>query len=144
MSFPSFAVKVSTVDPKSRLRDISREVAQKGGEMRGMHVPRKDSERSGQRKPESYHRGRQSPGGQALIYKRLTFRSCSLYVTACQEREGLRPDVTERLPSSLMLIVCVFAWICLILFFITSSFPCIWDTIRLWCVLFVVVDVVCS
>lgn len=123
MCFLCIAVKVSTVDPKSRLRDISREVAQKAGEMRGTHIPRKDSERSGQRRPESYHRGTQSHSGQSLIYKRLTFHSCSLYVTACQEQEGLRPDITERLPSSLMLIICVFSWICLILFFIASSFP---------------------
>lgn len=119
MCFPCFAVKVSAADPKSRLRDISREVAQKAGEMRGVHIPRKDSERSVQRRTESYHRGTQSHSGQALIYKRLTFHSCSLYVTACQEQQGLRPDVSERLPSSLMLIVRVCSRICLILFFIT-------------------------
>lgn len=61
-----FAVRVGPVDPKSRLRDISREVAQKAGEMRGMHIPRKDSERSGQRRPESHHRGTESRGGRAL------------------------------------------------------------------------------
>lgn len=56
-----FAVKVGTVDPKNRLRDISREVAQKAGEMRGTHAPRKDSEWSGQRRPEPHHRGTQRP-----------------------------------------------------------------------------------
>ena len=109
--YPCFAVKVSTVDPKSRLRDISREVAQKAGEMRGTHIPRKDSDRSGQRRPESHHRGTQCHSRQALLDKRLTFRSCRLYVTACQEQEGLRPDITERLPPFLMLIICVFSWI---------------------------------
>lgn len=54
------AVKVASVDPKSRLRDISREIAQKAGEMRGTPVPRKDSERSGQRRPESRYRGTES------------------------------------------------------------------------------------
>lgn len=118
MCFPCFAVNVGPADPKSRLRDVSREVAQKAGEMRGVHIPRKDSERSVQRRAESRHRGRQSPSGQALIYKRLTFHSCSLYVTACQEQEGLRPDVRERLPSPLVLLVCVCTRISPILFFI--------------------------
>lgn len=72
------AVKVATVDPKSRLRDISREIAQKAGEMRGTPVPRKDSERSGQRRPESHYRGTAS---HSVHTQRPTFHSCSPYVT---------------------------------------------------------------
>ncbi|XP_065806583.1 inactive ubiquitin carboxyl-terminal hydrolase 53 isoform X2 [Labrus bergylta] len=49
-------VKMGSNDPKSRLREVSREVAQKAGEARGMHPSRRDPDRSGQRRPESRYR----------------------------------------------------------------------------------------
>lgn len=52
-----FAVKIGTSDPKSRFRDISREVAQRAGEVRGMHPSRREPDRSGQRRLESRYRG---------------------------------------------------------------------------------------
>ena len=52
-----FLVKTGTSDPKSRLREISREVAHKAGELRGMHSSRRDADRSGQRRPDTRHRG---------------------------------------------------------------------------------------
>lgn len=52
-----FAVKIGPSDPKSRLRDISREVAQKAGELRGVHPSRRELDRGGPRRPESRYRG---------------------------------------------------------------------------------------
>lgn len=49
-------VKIVSSDPKSRLGDISREVAQKAGALRGMHPPRREPDRSGHRRPESRYR----------------------------------------------------------------------------------------
>ncbi|TNM93909.1 hypothetical protein fugu_002085 [Takifugu bimaculatus] len=79
-------VKVASVDPKSRLRDISREVAQKAGEMRGTPVPRKDSERSGHRRPESHHRD----PGQDRTYSR----------SVSPPENGFKQHVESRLYSS--------------------------------------------
>lgn len=96
----SFVVKIVTSDPKSRLGEISREVAQKAGEVRGMHPSRREPDRSGQRRPESRYRGWSQRDRievdctchathkhtraicQALRYKRLAFHFPSPYVTA--------------------------------------------------------------
>lgn len=52
-----FIVKINLGDPKSRLREFSREVAQKAGEMRGILPSRREPERSAPRRPETRHRG---------------------------------------------------------------------------------------
>ncbi|XP_056156449.1 inactive ubiquitin carboxyl-terminal hydrolase 53-like [Lampris incognitus] len=49
-------VKIASSDPKSRIRDISREVAQRAAEVRGMHPSRREPDRSGQRRPESHYK----------------------------------------------------------------------------------------
>ncbi|KAK1890559.1 Inactive ubiquitin carboxyl-terminal hydrolase 53 [Dissostichus eleginoides] len=49
-------VKIGTNDPKGRIKEISREVAQRAAEVRGMHPSRREAERSGQRRPESRYR----------------------------------------------------------------------------------------
>ncbi|KAL6118650.1 usp53 [Pungitius sinensis] len=49
-------VKIGSGDPKSRPRDISREVAQRSGAMRGMHPSRREPDRSGHRRPELRYR----------------------------------------------------------------------------------------
>ncbi|XP_062305181.1 inactive ubiquitin carboxyl-terminal hydrolase 53 [Osmerus eperlanus] len=48
-------VKMGPGDPKSRIRDISREVAQKAGELRGMQPSRREADR-GQRRPDPRYR----------------------------------------------------------------------------------------
>ncbi|KAM9836642.1 LOW QUALITY PROTEIN: inactive ubiquitin carboxyl-terminal hydrolase 53 [Aulostomus maculatus] len=58
--------KIGTSDPKRPFREISRVVAQRTGEVRGMHPSRRESDRSGQRRPESRYRD----PGQARIYSR--------------------------------------------------------------------------
>ncbi|KAM3590451.1 uncharacterized protein V6R79_009848 [Siganus canaliculatus] len=59
-------VKMGTNDPKSRLRDISRDAAQRAVEVRGMHPSRREPDRSGQRRTESRHRD----PGQDRTYSR--------------------------------------------------------------------------
>ncbi|XP_041723561.2 inactive ubiquitin carboxyl-terminal hydrolase 53 [Coregonus clupeaformis] len=49
-------VTLGTSDPKSRLKDISREVAQKAGEIRGMHPSRRDQDRTEKRRQDVRHR----------------------------------------------------------------------------------------
>ncbi|KAM4714376.1 inactive ubiquitin carboxyl-terminal hydrolase 53 [Anableps anableps] len=49
-------VKRETSDPKGRLRDFSKEVAHRAGELRGMHPVRRDADRGGQRRPDHRHR----------------------------------------------------------------------------------------
>lgn len=49
-------VKIGTNDPRSRIKELSREVAQKAGEIRGLHPFRRQPDRSGQREPESHSR----------------------------------------------------------------------------------------
>ncbi|CAJ1086310.1 inactive ubiquitin carboxyl-terminal hydrolase 53 isoform X1 [Xyrichtys novacula] len=77
-------VKMS--DPKNRLREISREVAQKAGEVRGMHPSRRDPDRSGQRRIESRYR---DPG-----HDRTYSRSAS------PPENGFRQHLETRLYSS--------------------------------------------
>nr|XP_043877491.1 inactive ubiquitin carboxyl-terminal hydrolase 53 isoform X2 [Solea senegalensis] len=49
-------VKMTSTDPKSRLRDISREAAQKAGEVRSIHPARREPDRGGQRRQETRYR----------------------------------------------------------------------------------------
>ncbi|KAF7230381.1 inactive ubiquitin carboxyl-terminal hydrolase 53 [Nothobranchius furzeri] len=48
-------VKTGYIDPKSRIREIPREVAHRA-ELRGVHPPRRDVDRSGQRRQDMRHR----------------------------------------------------------------------------------------
>lgn len=50
-------MKIGTSNPQSCLREISKEVAQRAGELRGMHSSRRDADRSGQRKLDPRYRG---------------------------------------------------------------------------------------
>lgn len=114
-----FAVKISTFDPKSRLKELSREVAQRAGEVRGMHPSRREPDRSGQRRPESRYRGKShihstqinrcNPAhthnnDQALWYKRLAFPFlqplCNLRFGSNVSERGLSADVHWSLASS--------------------------------------------
>nr|XP_033465914.1 inactive ubiquitin carboxyl-terminal hydrolase 53-like isoform X2 [Epinephelus lanceolatus] len=91
-------VKIGTNDPRSRFRDISREVAQRAGEVRGMHPSRKESDRSGQRRPESRYRD----PGQDRTYSRSVsppengFRKH--LETRLYSSQGKGPTRTERTP----------------------------------------------
>ncbi|XP_021433731.2 inactive ubiquitin carboxyl-terminal hydrolase 53 isoform X1 [Oncorhynchus mykiss] len=49
-------VKLGTSDPKSRLKDISREVVMKAGEVRGMHSSRRDQDRTERRRQDARYR----------------------------------------------------------------------------------------
>ncbi|XP_042154293.1 inactive ubiquitin carboxyl-terminal hydrolase 53-like isoform X2 [Oncorhynchus tshawytscha] len=49
-------VKLGTSDPKSRLKDISREVVMKAGEVRGMHPSRRDQDRTERRRQDARYR----------------------------------------------------------------------------------------
>ncbi|XP_075891541.1 ubiquitin carboxyl-terminal hydrolase 53 [Nelusetta ayraudi] len=49
-------VKIGTSDPKSRLRELSKEVAQRAGELRGLHPSRREPDRSSPRRQESRYR----------------------------------------------------------------------------------------
>lgn len=54
---PRLAVTLGTSDPKSRLKDISREVAQKAVEVRGMHPSRRDQDKMERRRQDAHYRG---------------------------------------------------------------------------------------
>ncbi|XP_034020578.1 inactive ubiquitin carboxyl-terminal hydrolase 53 [Thalassophryne amazonica] len=90
--------RFSTADPKSHLRMISREVAQKAVDLRGMIPARRELDRSGQRRPELHSR---DPG-----YDRTYSRSVSppengfkQYLdTRLYSSQGKGPTRTERLP----------------------------------------------
>uniref|UniRef100_A0A8C7GG68 Ubiquitin specific peptidase 53 n=1 Tax=Oncorhynchus kisutch TaxID=8019 RepID=A0A8C7GG68_ONCKI len=49
-------VTLGTSDPKSRLKDISREVAQKAVEVRGMHPSRRDQDKMERRRQDAHYR----------------------------------------------------------------------------------------
>ncbi|KAM8747112.1 inactive ubiquitin carboxyl-terminal hydrolase 53 isoform 1-T2 [Acanthopagrus schlegelii] len=87
-----------TSDPKSRIRDISREVAQKAGEMRGMHTSRREHDRSGQRRQESRHRD----PGQDRTYSRSASPPENGFKQHLESRlyssQGRGPTRTERTP----------------------------------------------
>lgn len=79
-------VKIGTNDPRSRFREISREVAQKAGEVRGMYPSRREPDRSGQRRSESRYRD----PGQDRTYSR----------SASPPENGFRKHLETRLYSS--------------------------------------------
>lgn len=91
-------VKIGTSDPRSRLREISREVAHRAGEVRGMHPTRREPDRSGQRRPESRNR---DPN-----HDRTYSRSASppengfkqYLETRLYSSQGKGPTRTERMP----------------------------------------------
>uniref|UniRef100_A0A673AI84 Inactive ubiquitin carboxyl-terminal hydrolase 53-like n=1 Tax=Sphaeramia orbicularis TaxID=375764 RepID=A0A673AI84_9TELE len=93
-----FTVKIGTSDPKSRLREISREVAQRAGELRGMHPPRREPDRSGQRRPESRHRD----PGQDRTYSRSVSPPENGFKQHLESRlyssQGKGPTRAERTP----------------------------------------------
>ncbi|XP_008284260.1 inactive ubiquitin carboxyl-terminal hydrolase 53 [Stegastes partitus] len=73
-------------DPRSRLKELSREVAQRVGEVRGMHTTRREPDRSGPRRPETRHRD----PGQDRIYSR----------SASPPENGFKQHMETRLYSS--------------------------------------------
>uniref|UniRef100_A0A3Q1BB35 USP domain-containing protein n=1 Tax=Amphiprion ocellaris TaxID=80972 RepID=A0A3Q1BB35_AMPOC len=79
-------VKIGTIDPRSRLKELSREVAQRVGEVRGMHPTRRDPDRGGQRRPDTRHRD----PGQDRIYSR----------SASPPENGFKQHMETRLYSS--------------------------------------------
>ncbi|CAK6952785.1 inactive ubiquitin carboxyl-terminal hydrolase 53 [Scomber scombrus] len=79
-------VKIGTFDPKSRLKELSREVAQRAGEVRGMHPSRREPDRSGQRRLESRYRD----PGEDRIYSR----------SASPPENGFKQHLESRLYSS--------------------------------------------
>ncbi|XP_032399968.1 inactive ubiquitin carboxyl-terminal hydrolase 53 isoform X2 [Etheostoma spectabile] len=91
-------VKIGTSDPKSRLREISREVAQRAGEVRGMHPSRREPDRSGQRRPESRYRD----PGQDRTYSRSVSPPENGFKQHLETRlyssQGKGPTRTERTP----------------------------------------------
>ncbi|XP_026154904.1 inactive ubiquitin carboxyl-terminal hydrolase 53 [Mastacembelus armatus] len=92
-------VKISTSDPRSRIRELSREVAQRAGEIRGMHPFRKEPDRSGQRRPES----RSRDPGQDRTYSRSVSppenRFRQNLETRLYSSQGKGPIRTERTPQ---------------------------------------------
>ncbi|XP_028284750.1 inactive ubiquitin carboxyl-terminal hydrolase 53 isoform X2 [Parambassis ranga] len=92
-------VKIGTTDPKSRLREISREVAQRAGEVRAMHSSRRDHDRSGQRRPESRYRD----PGQERTYSRSVSPPENGFKQHLETRlyssQGKGPIRTERIPQ---------------------------------------------
>ncbi|XP_034413417.1 inactive ubiquitin carboxyl-terminal hydrolase 53-like [Cyclopterus lumpus] len=91
-------VKIGTSDPKSRLRDISREVAQRAAVVRGMHPPRREADRSGHRRPESRYRD----PGQDRTYSRSVSPPENGFKQHLETRlyssQGKGPIRTERTP----------------------------------------------
>lgn len=76
-----FLVKIGTSDPKSRLREISKEVAQRAGELRGLHLSRREPERSSPRRAETRHRGTDGLQHQRSNTRGEPFPSRSSYIT---------------------------------------------------------------
>lgn len=72
---------MGTSEPKSCLREISKEVAQRAGELRGLHLSRREPERSSPRRSESRHRGTDGHQHQRSHTKGEPFPSWSSYVT---------------------------------------------------------------
>uniref|UniRef100_A0A8D0DDF8 Ubiquitin specific peptidase 53 n=1 Tax=Sander lucioperca TaxID=283035 RepID=A0A8D0DDF8_SANLU len=82
----------------SRIREISREVAQRAGEVRGMHPSRREPDRSGQRRPESRYRD----PGQDRTYSRSVSPPENGFKQHLETRlyssQGKGPTRTERTP----------------------------------------------
>ncbi|CAG5929282.1 unnamed protein product [Menidia menidia] len=93
------AGKTGTSDPKSRLRDISREVAQKAGELRGMHLSRQDADRSGPRRLDTRYKDL----GQDRTYSRSASppeNGFKKYIeTRLYSSQGKGPIRPERMPQ---------------------------------------------
>ncbi|KAK2899743.1 inactive ubiquitin carboxyl-terminal hydrolase 53 [Channa argus] len=92
-------VKISIGDPKNRLREISREVAQKAGEMRGMLPLRKEPDTSAQRRPETRHKD----PGKDRMYSRSASPPENGFKQHLESRlyssQGKGPIRTERVPN---------------------------------------------
>ncbi|XP_075999865.1 ubiquitin carboxyl-terminal hydrolase 53 isoform X2 [Genypterus blacodes] len=91
-------VKMGTSDPRSRLRDLSKEVAHRAGELRGMHPARREPERSAHRRLESCHRDPR----QDRTYSRSASppeNGFKQYLdTRLYSSQGKGPTRTERTP----------------------------------------------
>ncbi|KAM6960362.1 LOW QUALITY PROTEIN: inactive ubiquitin carboxyl-terminal hydrolase 53 [Tautogolabrus adspersus] len=91
-------VKMNSSDPKSRLRELSREVAQKAEEARRMHPSRRDLDRSAQRRPESRYRdpGKDRAYSRSVSPPENGFRQH--LETRIYSSQGKGPTRTERTP----------------------------------------------
>lgn len=91
-------VKIPSSDPKSRIRELSREVAQRAGEVRGMHQSRREADRSGQRRLEPRYRD----PGQDRTYSRSASPPENGFKqhldTRLYSSQGKGPTRTERTP----------------------------------------------
>uniref|UniRef100_A0A665XGC5 Inactive ubiquitin carboxyl-terminal hydrolase 53-like n=1 Tax=Echeneis naucrates TaxID=173247 RepID=A0A665XGC5_ECHNA len=91
-------VKIAASDPKSRIREISREVAHRAGEVWGMHPSRREPDRSGQRRLESRYRD----PGQDRTYSRSASPPENGFKqhmdTRLYSSQGKGPTRTERAP----------------------------------------------
>ncbi|XP_060922420.1 inactive ubiquitin carboxyl-terminal hydrolase 53-like [Limanda limanda] len=89
-------VNIVTSDPKSRIRDISREVAQKAGEVRGMHPSRREPDRSGQRRVETRYRDQDRTYSRSVSPPENGFKQH--LETRLYSSQGKGPTRTERTP----------------------------------------------
>ncbi|XP_040037904.2 ubiquitin carboxyl-terminal hydrolase 53 [Gasterosteus aculeatus] len=91
-------VKIGSGDPKSRPRDIFREVAQRSGAARGMLPSRREPDKSGHRRPELRHRD----PGQDRTYSRSVSPPENGFKQHVEPRlyssQGKGPTRTERTP----------------------------------------------
>uniref|UniRef100_A0A8C7ZJK4 Ubiquitin specific peptidase 53 n=1 Tax=Oryzias sinensis TaxID=183150 RepID=A0A8C7ZJK4_9TELE len=90
-------VKIGATDPRSRLREISKEVAHRAGERREMHSPRRDADRSGQRRLDPRHK---DPGQDRQLSRSASppengFKHLE---TRLYSSQGKGPIRTERTP----------------------------------------------
>ncbi|XP_045077684.1 inactive ubiquitin carboxyl-terminal hydrolase 53-like [Coregonus clupeaformis] len=86
-------VKLGTSDPKSRLKDISREVVQKAGEVRGMHPSRRDQDRTERRRQDTRYR---EPIPER--YSRSASPPENCFKPHLYASQGKGPTRTERTP----------------------------------------------
>ncbi|KAM8897683.1 inactive ubiquitin carboxyl-terminal hydrolase 53 isoform 1-T2 [Spinachia spinachia] len=91
-------VKSGSGEPKSRPRDISREVAPRSGATRGMNPSRREPDKSGHRRPELRHRDQ----GQDRTYSRSVSPPENGFKQHMEPRlyssQGKGPTRTERTP----------------------------------------------
>ncbi|XP_041841739.1 inactive ubiquitin carboxyl-terminal hydrolase 53 [Melanotaenia boesemani] len=91
--------KIGTSDPKSHLREISKEVAHRAGELRGMHSSRRDTDRSGQQRVDTRYRD----PGQDRTYSRSASPPENGFKNHIETRlyssQGKGPTRTERMPQ---------------------------------------------
>ncbi|KAM7377392.1 hypothetical protein PAMA_013939 [Pampus argenteus] len=88
-------VKIGASDPKNRIREISREAAQRAGEVRGMHPSRREPDRSGQRRPERHYRDadQDRPYSRSVSPPENGFKHLE---TRLYSSQGKGPTRTER------------------------------------------------